>query len=356
MIKNKLDYKLINIALLVLIIFLMYQTGNLWLGIISKIWQVLEPLFIAFILAYALYPLVQYLNRKKCPKVVSIFLTLFIVFGILTVMVILVAPVLVKELSNLFSSIMVFIKEISIDFDLNLGPLQASLNDAFDGIIAGTGKYLSDGAISIINVSLALFTKLFIVFSLSIYLLIDMDKIRGSVIKFVKRKSKKASRYLILLDTEMRNYLSGFLRIAIISFFEYGIVYFVIGHPNALLLALLAMVANLIPYFGGMINNTVAAITAFVISPSLFFKTLIAFVLLSGIDGYVINPLVYGKTNKVHPIVVISSVFAGGILLGALGIIISLPLAIVIITTIQFYKEDIFEKIEDIKERNELES
>ena len=113
------------------------------------------------------------------------------------------------------------------------------------------------------------------------------------------------------------------------------------------------MVANLIPYFGGMINNTVAAITAFVISPNLFLKTLAAFVILSAVDGYVINPIVYGKTNKVHPIVVISSVFAGGIIFGVLGIIISLPLAIIIITTIKFYKEDIYEKIEDMKEKND---
>ena len=67
------------------------------------------------------------------------------------------------------------------------------------------------------------------------------------------------------------------------------------------------------------------------------------------LDGYVINPLVYGRTNKVHPIVVISAVFAGGILAGVLGIIISLPVAIIIITTYKYYKEDIFEKISDIK-------
>ena len=68
------------------------------------------------------------------------------------------------------------------------------------------------------------------------------------------------------------------------------------------------------------------------------------------VDGYVINPIVYGKTNKVHPLVVIMSVFAGGILFGILGIIISLPLAIIIITTIQYFKDDVKDKIEDIKD------
>ena len=138
----------------------------------------------------------------------------------------------------------------------------------------------------------------------------------------------------------------------IISVFEYTFAYTIIGHPNAILLGCLAMIANLIPYFGGIINNIVAAVTAFVISPTLFIRTIIVFVILSIVDGYVINPIVYGKTNKVHPLIVIMSVFAGGILFGIMGIVISLPLAIIIVSTIKFFKDDLKDKIEDMKDRN----
>ena len=77
---------------------------------------------------------------------------------------------------------------------------------------------------------------------------------------------------------------------------------------------------------------------------------------MSALDGYVINPLVYGKTNKVHPIVVISAVFAGGILGGIFGIIASLPIAIIIMTTYKFYKDDLYEKIDSMKDRKKEES
>ena len=77
-------------------------------------------------------------------------------------------------------------------------------------------------------------------------------------------------------------------------------------------------------------------------SPDLFLKTCIIFVIFSAVDGYVINPWVYGKTNKIHPLVVIVSVFAGGILFGITGIILSLPVAIVIIATYKFFKDDIY--------------
>lgn len=108
---------------------------------------------------------------------------------------------------------------------------------------------------------------------------------------------------------------------------------------------------NLIPYFGGVITNTIAAITSFVIFPALFWKTVVTFLILSSIDGYVINPYVYGKTNKVHPLVVILSVFAGGILFGTIGILLSLPLAILIITTIQYFNDDVANVIDQFKEK-----
>ena len=112
------------------------------------------------------------------------------------------------------------------------------------------------------------------------------------------------------------------------------------------------MIGVLIPYFGGMITNVVAAVTAFVISPALFIRTVITFAILSLVDGYVINPLVYGKTNNVHPLIVILSVYVGGKLLGIFGIMISFPLAVIIIATIKFFKADISDKIEDMKQKD----
>lgn len=347
--KNKINFKLVNIVLILLIIYFLYSTGNLWGDIVSKIWQIIFPFLIAFVIAYSLYPFTMFLRNKKVPKKISNFLAIFSVIGVIVFIAVLVLPVLTTELSNLFSGIITFIKEISLDYDLNLGPLQDTLNNTFNDIIKSFGKNVSDGAISFINGSLGFLSLTLIVFSATIYFLCDMDSIRKSIKSILKRKSKRTYNYVKLLDKEMKNYLSGFIRIAFISLFEYGIVYMLIGHPSAFLLAILAAVANLIPYFGGIINNIIAAITAFAISPVLFIRTLIAFVFLSALDGYVINPLVYGKTNKVHPIVVISAVFAGGILAGILGIIISLPVAIIIITTYKFYKEDIIEKIASIK-------
>lgn len=352
MFKDKINYKLVNLALISVIILVLYKTGALWLGIVGKILSIVFPFFIAFVLAYALYPFLQFLIRKKVPKTVAIFIIVGIILGLVILLIALIFPLLFNQLSSLFNGILTFVKELMTDYDLELGPLQETLTNTFNEIISGLGKYVSDGAVSAINSSLSILSILLIAFASSIYLLVDMDKIRKEIKSFLKHKNKRAFNYVKILDTEMRNYLSGFIKIVGITLIEYTLAFLIIGHPNAILLGFLAAIATLIPYFGGIITNIIAAITAFVISPGLFIRTIICFFILSAIDGYVINPFVYGKTNEVHPLVVIFSVFAGGILFGVLGIIISLPLAIITIATWKFYKKDIDEKLDDIKDKN----
>lgn len=353
MFKNKLNYKLLNFLLLTGIVFLMYETGKLWMGVTNKFLSIIGPFLFAFAVAYALYPFLRYLESKKIPKSIAMFIVIGLVLGVLAITIGLIAPLLFEQLSSLFNSIIAFLKELSLDYDINIGPLQANLSEAFNDIIKSLSKYISDGAMTAIGVSLNAISMIIVGFSAAIYFLIDMKRIREGIKKFLKLRSNKAYRYVQLLDHEMTNYFDGFFKIVLITLFEYTITFYIIGHPNALLLGFLAAVATLIPYFGGIITNCIACITAFVISPALFIRTIIAFFILSNLDGYVINPFVYGKTNSVHPIIVILSVFAGGILGGVVGIIVSLPVAILIITTLKYFKTDIADKWEDIKDSKE---
>lgn len=349
MFKDKLNYRLANLAIFAVVFLVLYNTGPLWMGIVDKIWEIVFPFFIAFIVAYALHPFMQFMINKKIPKGIALSIILAAIIGILALMVALVLPLLFNQLSSLFNGILTFVKELTTDYDLNLGPLQVTLTNSFNDIMSGLGKYVSDGAVSVINNSLNVVSLFVIVFAAAIYLLVDMGKIRAEFKDFLLKKNQRLYYYFRTLDTEMKNYLTGFIKIVGITLVEYTLAFLIIGHPNALLLGVLAAVATLIPYFGGIITNIIAAITAFVISPGLFIRTIICFFILSCLDGYVINPFVYGKTNEVHPLVVIFSVFAGGALFGILGIIISLPLAIIVIATYKFYKNDINEKLDDIK-------
>ena len=341
MVKNKLDYKLINMTLIIFSIYLIYQTKDFWIGILSLFLKITLPFFIAFVLAYAFFPFVRKLTNRGIPKGVSVFTVIFCILVIGIFMVSLITPLLIDQTTSLFNGIVSFLKELSLDYNINFKDVQNTLSSSFNNILEKLGSLISNGAINVISVSVDYISKFFIVFAAFIYFLVDMDKIREVIKEFLESKSKKMYFYVATLDNEMEMYLSGFMKIVIISFFEYSTIYTIIGHPNAVLLGGLAAFGNLIPYFGGIITNIIAAVTAFVISPELFIKTCIIFIVFSSVDGYLINPLVYGKTNKVHPLVVITSVFAGGVLFGVFGIIISLPLSILVIATIKYFKSDI---------------
>lgn len=355
--RNKVDFRLVNISLIVLIFFLIYRTGNLWIDTVAKIVAIFTPFVLAFALAYAEYPLVEKLRAKKMSKNLSTALVIFATVGIAIFVIYIIASVLVGQLSDLFANISSFLTEFSEgDWNINISGLQETLNEGFKSIITDLTKYVSDGAINIIGSSITVIGNLFFAFAAYTYFLIDMEKIRKFLKEFLIRRSEKTFRFVKLLDGEMMKYLSGLMQVMIISVFEYSIVYAIIGHPNAILLGFLAGIANLIPYFGGIACNSIAAITAFVISPGLFVRTVIAFFLLSSVDSYLINPLIYGKSNSIHPLITIFAMFAGSMILGIVGIFIAFPVAIIICAAYNFYKEDINDSIEKIKDNMEEKS
>ena len=229
--------------------------------------------------------------------------------------------------------------------------LQSSISDISGNIIKSIGTYISDGAINVVNASISVITNLVIIIFSAVYFLIDMEKIRKFVKTKLKRAKNRSYEYVSVLDDELSNYCVGLCQNILVQLFEYTFVFFIIGHPNYLVLGILASFTTIIPYFGAFIVDVLALLIASVISTKLFILTLIVVLVCPQIDGYIIGPKIYGKTNKIHPLVSIFAVFAGGILGGFWGIVISLPVAILIIATFKFFLPDISIKIEEIKNK-----
>ncbi len=345
---NKINYKLVNILLIILIISLLYWINGLWLGIASKLIEVLLPFLIGFAVAYALYPYQQKLESIGFPKWLSMGIIYFIVLGIITILILLVVPLLYDQIVLFLSNISAVITDISSKFELDLGVLQSTISKVSSDILKNAGKYISDGAINIVNTSISILTSFIIVIIVSIYLLYDMDKIRKYIKKHLKNRSYK---YIKTLDIEVNNYFNGVFKIMLIQCIEYTVLFALIGHPNYLILGILAGITNIIPFFGALVVNITALIIASVVSTKLFILTLIVCLVCPNIDSYIISPKIYGKTNELHPIINIFAVFAGGILGGIWGIIISLPITIIIIATYKFFKGDINNKLVLIKRK-----
>ena len=288
---------------------------------------------------------------KGLPKWLSVLIVSLLSFGLFILLIILVIPLLYEQTLLFISNFSTFLTDLSSKYEVNFGELQSTLSEFSTNLIKEFGNSVSAGAMGIINASFSFFASFVVIIFVSIYILIDMDKIRNAVKNYLKQKKKKTYNYVKLLDKEITNYFAGMGKNMLYQLVEYTSVFFLIGHPNYLLLGVLSAVTNLIPYFGGFIINILALIIASVISTKLTILTLIVCLICPQLDSYVIAPRVYGKTNNIHPLVNIFAVFAGGILWGFFGILIALPVTIIIMTTFKYFRKDIGNRIDDLKER-----
>lgn len=349
--KDRLNFKLLNLLIIIAIICLLYLIRGLWIGIVSNIFNIISPFLLAFALAYVIYPLVKKIMNAGSPKWLAILAVSILGLGGIILIIILTIPLLYEQILLFLSNISVLLSDISSKFEINFGGLESSLSDFSTNIISSLGSKISDGALSVVNTSFSFISTGIVVIASAVYFLIDMDKIRTYIKEFYNKRNKKTSRYLTMLDMELTKYIGGMGLNIIIQTIEYTLAFIIIGHPNYLILGILSGISAIIPWFGGFLVAVISLLVSSVISTKLFILTVVICIICPILDGNVIGPKVYGKTNSLHPLIVIFAVSAGGILAGFWGIVISLPVAIVIKTTYKFYQDDIFYRFKTIKSK-----
>ena len=320
MIKDTLNYKLLNTLLLLIIILILYATRDLWINIYNIIINTLKPIITSIMISYVFNLYLKKLN-KHFDKITSI--SIFITSIITTIILIINLIIkITKQLRDCINIMYYFIKTYLIKYNINILDIYNYINK-FENL-------------NIINNIFKYITFIMIVISLSIYIFLNWDKIKERI---VYQSNRTTLNYLKNINIEIEKYTSSFFILVIINIIEYTLVFLIIGHPNYLILGLLAGLLSIIPIIGGIITNILAAITAFVINYKLFIRTLIGILILSIIDGYIISPLVYSKSNKIHPVLIILSIFIFNKLLGFLGAILAVPI-LIIITSIYKHKRD----------------
>lgn len=299
------------------IFFLVEQTKNLWLGLFKNL-AFFAPIFLGLIIALALLPILNKLVKLKVPKGLAIFLIIFS-------LILFVGIVIVKMIPTLIFQLLSIVKNLNGLFNSN------QLNVLLSNISDNIWLYISSG----ITFSYNLISNIILTLGAIVYFLKDMEQIKSWLLKKIKNKE-----LFYKIEFNINNYFKGLLIIMFITFFEYNIIYLIIKHPQFLLLGMFASIANLIPQFGGLIVHILALLTSLTLGKVMFVKTIIAVFVLSILDGYVINPLVYGKTNKLHPLIIIITLLLGSVLFEFMGILLALPLTIIIITTYNYYTKD----------------
>ncbi len=114
-----------------------------------------------------------------------------------------------------------------------------------------------------------------------------------------------------------------------------GVALQVIGLPGALAIGLVAGLSEFVPYLGTFVVAIPAIILGFSQSPETGIWTLVALVVIQQVQGNIVSPLVQSRMVELPPALTIFSLFAAGILLGPMGVILAVPLTVVGLTLLK---------------------
>lgn len=234
------------------------------------------------------------------------------------------------ELVNIpIDSVSSWMKQANIDEKEVQAVLQSKISSVFS--MGDLGNYISNFLTTITQSVLALFSILFITF----FLLKD-GSIVDNVIESLTPDPYVQKIQTILFETKnlLSRYFIGVLIqvIVVVLIITFGLT--LLGVKNALLIGLIAGVFNIIPYIGPLMGAALGILLALTsqleISPELLIERFvltaaIPFVVAQVLDNFVLQPLIFSKSVKAHPLEIFMVILAAGSLGGIVGMIVAVP-------------------------------
>lgn len=325
------DQQAVVLLVLLLVIF----------GIIVTLGNMLIPVFAAIIVAYILEWFVKRLERFGTRRTLAVILV-WMVFVILLILLIFgLLPLLSVQISDFIPEITTYWKQTQtyltqlperypiISPELikqvieNVSGMIGTLGKNF--LLSGTLKDLTSGIITVI-VYLVLLPLLVFFF------LKDKSLLLGWFAKYLPAQRAMMTQVWRELNLQLGNYIRGKAwEIVLVGSVTY-IVFIIFGLKYAFMLAFLVGLSCLIPYIGVIIVTIPVMMVAYIqfgISDE-FFWLMILYLVIQGLDGAVLVPLMFSNVVNLHPVAIIVSVLVFGGLWGFWGVFFAIPLATLI--------------------------
>ena len=345
--------------------------------LLNRLSSVLVPFFLAWLIAYLLFPLVkffQYRCRMKY-RILGI-LSAFLVTGlVLTVIFWLMIPPMVEEsmrvkdllvayitTNETVSNIPRMVQEYVRDH-LTAEQIQAIVTqDGFlDGIKATLPK-LWDVITQSISIVSSVFT-LTMVLLYTLFILLDYEDICSGWPNLLPERYRPFATQLVSdVEEGMNKYFRGQALVALCVGILFSIGFLIIDFPIAVGLGLFIGLLNMVPYLQ-LIGFVPAILLAIVKAADtgqnfwfIMLLVLIVFAVVQTIQDTFLTPKIMGHVTGLNSAIILLSLSIWGSLLGILGMIIALPLTTLIITYYQKYVIKKKKLIEDVPTQEASES
>ena len=323
------------IAVLTAIVVLVY--------FLVMIQSVLIYIIIAAIIALIAKPMILFLRKKlKFPNTIAVVSTMVLFVSLIIGITGMFIPLVIEQgeslsllktkgleenIGNLITQANEYFTSKNIDIlsELQGADVFASLKsipNLLNSIVGALGSF-----------SVGLFSVLFI----SFFFMKDSKMFKSALLTLMPKGTEdRFSHSLEKINDLLSRYFIGLVIQITILFVIYTIILLVIGVSNAVVIAFLCALLNIIPYVGPLISAFLMIVLTMTsgLGQDLDFQAeilpktvyvMIGFIIAQVVDNFASQPIIFSKTTKSHPLEIFLIIIIGGLLAGPLGMIIAVP-------------------------------
>lgn len=320
-----------------------FQTAVIWIAVAALallLWHIRQGVLLMFgtvVVAVLLHVLASFISDwTRMPHAPSLAVATGIVIAVIGVM----AWRFGTQLSSQFADLMQNIEG-------GARYLQTRLSDSgFDSLMTrateeGT-SFITSSISSALSIGLTFVQAAIVVTVGAVYLAAQPGLYRDGFAKlFRPERRPRVMKSIDLIGRTLRLWLLGQLILMLLIGILTFIAVWMIGLPNALALALIAGLLEIVPYIGAFVSALPAVLVALTLGfvPALW--TAFAYLAIQTIEGYVTTPLIERRFVTIPPALVLAGIVVSSMLFGAVGVILAAPMTVVVYVAVKMiYVED----------------
>lgn len=323
--------------------FLFGLTGALGVAVawglvqaVINVQSVIVILVVALFLAIGLNPAVEFLQRRRVPRMLAVTIVFVALLVFVAGFVSAIVPPLVQQSQELWANRDNYLATLQNNPTINRLDDRFQLLDRAQKYLDTRGEALgSQLATGIVGASKAIASGLFNTFSvliLTLYFLAALPKIKRTFYRLAPRTRRER---VTLLGDEITQRVGGYVSGAAMVVFIAGLstyIWLLIWRvPYALPMALCVMLLGLIPMIGATIGGVLVTLVSFTAGVPTGIATALFYVGYQQLENYLIYPRVMRKAVELPAAVTVVAILIGGSLLGVLGALLAIPSAAAIL-------------------------
>jgi len=322
------------------------------LGLVWWLAPVLTPFLVAAAMAYALTPLVLWLQARVgngVPRFVLVLLVEALFLLVVVALLGLVVPVFFKEAARVQAQLPTLLALLQTDLAPQVARWGIEVNFDQPSIKAFFSTYMSNlwdsGLTSLLaslqiggSVALALIGNLVLIPVALYYFLMDGHRVLALARDWIPVKAKDSvGSFIDEADAVLGAYLRGQLLVMLILSVYYVAALKLFGLSVAWPIGIFTGLAVFVPYVGFGIGLLLAALAGFLEMAPMQAGLMLAVVFGLGqlIESFILTPRLIGERIGLHPLTVIFALLAFGQLLGFIGVLIALPASAVLLVALR---------------------